>query len=214
MISRWRIITLSSLCIISTIACGFSAWVSTPRSDVSIDVEVGEVVSSEYAKHKSTTGTPYASYGFYHEDILEDTTNHSYYDYNATIKSSWSLNLSKMGTNSVSLLFSIQSNVTFDFSKVTKNISVENNSTLYGCSITNTEKSSTYLNCSLLFTPTSAGISAGTADFAIVLSCTFDSPSSDSSSSSSYSSLYSATQVDNGHGSAIGLIFSLSFERV
>ena len=205
MISRWRIITLSSLCIISTIACGFSAWVSNPYSDVSIDVEVGEVVSSEYAKHKSTTGTPYASYGFYHEDILEDTTNHSYYDYNATIKSSWSLNLSKMGTNSVSLLFSIQSNVTFDFSKVT-NISVENKSTLYGCSITNTEKSSTYLNCSLLFTPTSAGISAGTADFAIVLSCTFDSPS--------YSSLYSATQVDNGHGSAIGLIFSLSFERV
>ena len=168
MISRWRIITLSSLCIISTIACGFSAWVSNPYSDVSIDVEVGEVVSSEYAKHKSTTGTPYASYGFYHEDILADTTNHSYYDYNATIKSSWSLNLSKMGTNSVSLLFSIQSNVTFDFSKVTKNISVENNSTLYGCSITNTEKSSTYLNCSLLFTPTSAGISAGTADFAIV----------------------------------------------
>ena len=205
MISRWRIITLSSLCIISTIACGFSAWVSNPYSDVSIDVEVGEVVSSEYAKHKSTTGTPYASYGFYHEDILEDTTNHSYYDYNATIKSSWSLHLSKMGTNSVSLLFSIQSNVTFDFSKVT-NISVENKSTLYGCSITNTEKSSTYLNCSLLFTPTSAGISAGTADFAIVLSCTFDS--------SSYSSLYSATQVDNGHGSATGLIFSLSFERV
>ena len=123
MISRWRIITLSSLCLISTIACGFSAWVSTPYSDVSIDVEVGEVVSSEYAKHKSTTGTPYASYGFYHEDILADTTNHSYYDYNATIKSSWSLNLSKMGTNSVSLLFSIQSNVTFDFSKVTKNIS-------------------------------------------------------------------------------------------
>ena len=205
MISRWRIITLSSLCIISTIACGFSAWVSNPYSDVSIDVEVGEVVSSEYAKHKSTTGTSYASYGFYHEDILADTTNHSYYDYNATIKSSWSLNLSKMGTNSVSLLFSIQSNVTFDFSKVT-NISVENKSTLYGCSITNTEKSSTYLNCSLLFTPTSAGISAGTADFAIVLSCTFDS--------SSYSSLYSATQVDNGHGSATGLSFSLSFERV
>ena len=110
-----------------------------------------------------------------------------------------------MGTNYLSLLFSIQSNVTFDFSKVT-NISVENNSTLYGCSITNTEKSSTYLNCSLLFTPTSAGISAGTADFAIVLSCTFDS--------SSYSSLYSATQVDNGHGSATGLSFSLSFERV
>ena len=45
MISRWRIITLSSLCIISTIACGFSAWVSTPYSDVSIDVEVGEVVT-------------------------------------------------------------------------------------------------------------------------------------------------------------------------
>lgn len=44
MISRWRIITLSSLCIISTIACGFSAWISTPRSDVSIDVEVGEVI--------------------------------------------------------------------------------------------------------------------------------------------------------------------------
>ena len=45
MISRWRIITLSSLCIISTIACGFSAWVSNPYSDVSIDVEVGEVVT-------------------------------------------------------------------------------------------------------------------------------------------------------------------------
>lgn len=54
MISRWRIITLSSLCIISTIACGFSAWVSNPYSDVSIDVEVGEVI--EQGKKLSDLG--------------------------------------------------------------------------------------------------------------------------------------------------------------
>lgn len=75
MISRWRIITLSSLCIISTIACGFSAWVSNPYSDVSIDVEVGEVIESgglklaDFGFSIDTSKTPSSlEYYFINED--------------------------------------------------------------------------------------------------------------------------------------------------
>lgn len=68
MISRWRIITLSSLCIISTIACGFSAWVWTENNEpeVSVDVEVGEVfddvVLLDTSKGTNNTGITCFSY--------------------------------------------------------------------------------------------------------------------------------------------------------
>ena len=91
MISRWRIITLSSLCLISTIACGFSAWVWTENNEpeVSIDVEVGEVVQSSLFSNFSTTGFAYCNSGIEYNYMIVDYAKFSVdFDVDCTLASS------------------------------------------------------------------------------------------------------------------------------
>lgn len=79
MISRWRIISVISLCIVSTLACGFSTWVWTENSkaDVgAIDVTVGNVVDSrdiiQLDSDKGTNNTGISCFEYCQDGFVND----------------------------------------------------------------------------------------------------------------------------------------------
>lgn len=101
MVSRWRITTLLSLCLVGTIACGFSTWIwseSNSASTGEIEVGVGDIKTNEkniiyFQEAKLFTLN---RNGFEHQEIMIDETTGeniqtSYFDYQYQIESIWKI---------------------------------------------------------------------------------------------------------------------------
>lgn len=89
MISRRRLIFVSALLLLSTITCGFSAFVISENSAKT--VSIGTSVADVTIKGTSASCLSYSSftmnqYGFAHE---ESAYNVTYYDYSYTLESIW-----------------------------------------------------------------------------------------------------------------------------
>ena len=88
MVSRWRITALLSLCLVGTLACGFSSWIyseSISASTGEITVGVGDIKSSASIVYQSCSTFTYGKSGILHQD----ENGIEYFDYNFEIKSIW-----------------------------------------------------------------------------------------------------------------------------
>lgn len=100
MVSTGRITSLIALCLVSTIACGFSSWiyVENNKADAGIvDVNVGNITSNSSATiiFKKAELFTFGKYGFAHEEeIIIDgkPKTITYFDYNYSISSLWEIN--------------------------------------------------------------------------------------------------------------------------
>ncbi len=93
MVSRWRITALLSLCLVGTLACGFSSWIyseSISASTGEITVGVGDIKSSASIIYQSCSTFTYGKSGILHRD----ENGIEYFDYNFEIKSVWCVDTS------------------------------------------------------------------------------------------------------------------------
>ncbi len=97
MISRWRIVSVISLCLVSTLACGFSTWVWSENNKADageIDVSVGNVTTNSEATivfQKASLFT-FGKYGFAHQETIrlnDEDQEITYFDYSYSISTIW-----------------------------------------------------------------------------------------------------------------------------
>lgn len=116
MISNWKITGLLSLCILSTLACGFSTWVLT-NNDAAVDVgkitvDVGDIVETGGAVSFVSAEVPEINkYGFAHSEILTNGNTVTYFDCSWSISTTWTVDCSVYK----SLSYSIAENQTVNF---------------------------------------------------------------------------------------------------
>ena len=93
MVSKWRITALLSLCLVGTLACGFSSWIyseSISASTGEITVGFGDIKSSASIVYQSCSTFTYGKSGILHQD----ENGIEYFDYNFEIKSVWCVDTS------------------------------------------------------------------------------------------------------------------------
>ena len=131
MISRWRMTALLSLCLVGTIACGFSTWIwneSRSGSTGDIEVGVGDVKSNvnNVVYFQSAKVSDINKKGFRHDDtaiVKEEnkdvTYDISYYSNDFEIQSIWKIKPSTLTSFEYSIIqnsngaqFSFLDNVT------------------------------------------------------------------------------------------------------
>lgn len=103
MVSRWRITALLSLCLVGTLACGFSSWIyseSISASTGEITVGVGDIKTNadKVIFFQSATVSSVGKKGFRHDETVVLKENNkdvsydvSYYDNNYEISSIWKI---------------------------------------------------------------------------------------------------------------------------
>lgn len=131
MVSRWRITSLIGLCLVSTLACGFSTWIWTEngKADVGgIDVSVGDIQTNSSATilFQDAKLFTFGKYGFAHEEeIMIDSRKQTitYFDYSYSISSIWKV--STKDTTSFKHEINETYNGSFDFLPASGSFSVQ-----------------------------------------------------------------------------------------
>lgn len=127
MVSTGRITSLIALCLVSTIACGFSSWiyVENNKADAgNVDVNVGnvETITTTSIVYLDQEGTAFSfnKYGFVHEKTItvrKEQKSVYYIDNSYSLRSVWKVDSTKCPslTYEISQKYNNGSKKTFDF---------------------------------------------------------------------------------------------------
>lgn len=103
MVSTGRITSLIALCLVSTVACGFSSWIyveNNPFETGRVDVGVGnvETITATSIVYQEGSAFSFCKSGFIHEQMIEvrkEQKSVYYIDYSYSLRSVWKVDATR-----------------------------------------------------------------------------------------------------------------------